>query len=188
MRKFLGPLVTFAVCSLFAEAPALASPDNQYESCALFGICVCIPHGPGVPSLPPLDPIKIIVNPMGYIDPTGIPTQGDFFEFVVRDPEAMIEVVGNPGQWPYLPVANGIISSRNSVVNGGSHMPEDILQKLKPWYDESLMRSVRWTSNWGPLNSTLQAAQMVFNGDTGAITVMNGIVFRNDALARDPVL
>jgi hypothetical protein len=135
------------------------------------------------------DPTKLIVNPMGYINTTGIPTQGDIFEFVIKNPDKTIELIQNPGQWPYLPVAAGIIASRNAVIAGGAKpIPQHVRQNLRRWYSDELINSVRWTSNWSPIQNSLQAAQMSFNSNTLAIAVINAVVFRNDTLANDYVL
>ena len=135
------------------------------------------------------DPLKLIVNPGGYINQSGIPTQGDIVEFVVREPDKVIELVQNPSNWPYMPVASGMISGRNAVVTGGGKpIPQHIVSFLRRWYSDDLLNSIRWTSNWGPLQQSLQAAQMSFNPRTHAITLINAIVFRNDSAANDPSL
>lgn len=135
------------------------------------------------------DPTKIVVNPAGYIDTTGIPKTGDFVEYVIKNPEKAIELITNPGDIPYMPVANAIISGRNAVIAGnGKPIPEDIKVFLRRWYPDDLIDSVRYTSNWGPLRSTLQAAQMTFNRKTGAIALINAVVFRDEELASSPAL
>lgn len=135
------------------------------------------------------DPVKIMVNPMSYINSTVIPTQGDVFEFVIKNPEGAIQLITNPGDWPYIPVATAIISGRNAVVGGGAQpIPDNIKKALRRWYSDELLNSVRWTSNWGLLNNTLQAAQMNFNGRTRAITLINAIVFRDDSRLSDIAL
>ena len=170
---------------LSISSTAWACPDDQYESC-FFGMCVCLPKGPPVPKAP--DPIKILVNPGSYINSAGIPTTGDFMEQVIKQPEAVIEMAQYPGNLFYAPVATGIVSSRNAIVARGRPIPEPVIVKLRPWYAEDLMRSVRWTSDYGGFLHSLQAAQMTFNPNTNAIALMNGVVFRNDGLAQDPVL
>jgi len=170
---------------------ALACPPDQYESCFL-GACVCLPkvggdvgrvaedvkHGVIEPVVN--DPVKLIVNPASFINTTGIPTPGDFMEFVIKNPDKGIELLQNPAQWPYLPVAQGMIAGRNAVIaNGGQPIPPHLLPFLRQWYSDDLLNSVRWTSNWGPVQHTFQAAQMTFNADTGAITLINAVVFRD---------
>ena len=155
-------------------------------------------HIPGEPKIPPpkellnrvkSDPTKLLINPTGYINTTGIPTQGDFMEFVIKEPDKAVQLIANPGQWPYVPVANAMISGRNAVVaGGGERMPSHIRAQLLRWYPADLLDSVRWTSNWGLVQSTLQAAQMRFNDSTNAITLMNAVVFRNPGAANDPAL
>jgi hypothetical protein len=179
--------VSLALC-LWA-APALACADNEYEQCTsdipALRVCACLPKVSN-PLPGPVDPLKIVVNPMSYINSAGIPMQGDFVEEVIRNPDRAIEIIGNPGQIPYLPVANGMISSRNAIVARGQPMPEDILVKMRRWYSEDLLRSIRWTVDYGPLMNFLQAAWLSFNSDTQAITVINGIVFRDANAASDP--
>lgn len=135
------------------------------------------------------DPTKVIVNPAGFINRSGIPTQGDFVEFVVREPDKVIELTQNPGNWPYVPVASAMVSGRNAVVTGGANrIPPQIASQLRRWYSDDLLNSIRWTTNWGPLQHTLQAAQMSFNPRTRAITLINAVVFRDDIAANDAVL
>ncbi|MBV0882140.1 DUF4157 domain-containing protein [Noviherbaspirillum sp. L7-7A] len=183
---------------LLAASSALACPDGQYEVCAI--VCVCVPNSGEVIKTPGKvggevvekikeDPVKFVVNPGGYINQSGIPTPGDFVEFIVKNPDKLIELVNNPGQWPYIPVAQGIISARNAVINGGgAPIPVHIKSFLQRWYPLDLINSVRWTSNWGPLNNSLQAAQMNFNSSTQAIALINAVVFRNAANSQDPAL
>jgi hypothetical protein len=129
------------------------------------------------------------VNPTSLINQTGIPTQGDVFEFVIKSPEKVIELLNNPGQWPYVPVASAIISARNAVVSGGGRpIPNDIKVKMRRWYADDLINSVRWTDNWNPLRNSLQAAQMGMNGNTQAIALINAVVFRDARGAQDAVL
>lgn len=181
-------LIALILCLL--PSVATACPDHQYNQCTsdipAFRVCACLDKIP--PPSTSLDPLKILINPMSYINPAGIPTQGDFMEQVVRDPQKAIELIGNPGQIPYLAVATGMISSRNAIVARGKPMPELILVSLRPWFAEDLMRSIRWTSDYGPLMNFFQAAQMNFNDDTQAITVLNGVVFRDAARADDRAL
>jgi hypothetical protein len=135
------------------------------------------------------DPVKLIVNPAGFINTTGIPTPGDFMEYVVKNPDKAIELVKNPGNVPYVPVATAIISARNAVVtNGGNRMPDDIKNFLKRWYPVDLLDSIRWTTNYNLVQNSLSAAQMSFNPDTRAITFINAIVFRGPGAANAPAL
>lgn len=155
-------------------------------------------HIPGEPTIPPpgeliervkSDPLKLIINPLGYINTTGIPTQGDFMEYVIKEPDKAIVLLTNPGQWPYTPVANAMISGRNAVIAGGGQpIPPNIKALLARWYPPDLLNSVRWTSNWSIVQNTLQAAQMTFNPNTNAITLINAVIFRNPASANDPAL
>ncbi len=141
-----------------------------------------------VPTIPQLaaDPIKTLVNPTSYINQTGIPTQGDVFEFVIKNPEAAIELTQNPGDWPYVPVATAMISARNSVVtHGGAPIPDNVKSFLRRWHSDELLNSIRWTTNWGPFQNTFQAAKMGFNEDTEGITVINAIIFRNPNVITD---
>jgi hypothetical protein len=135
------------------------------------------------------DPLKLIVNPTSFINTTGIPTPGDFMEYVVKNPDKAIELVQNPGNLPYVPVATAIISARNAVVtNGGQRIPDEIKVFLKRWYPVDLLESIRWTTNYNLVQNSLSAAQMGFNPDTQAITFINAIVFRSEESTRDPAL
>lgn len=176
-----------------------ACPSGYYNSCFL-GACVCLPNSGTVIRAPVEiprqiierareDPVKILVNPAGFINQSGVPTPGDFVEFVIKSPDKVVELIQNPGQWPYAPVAAAIISARNAVVTGGGRrIPPHVHVEMRRWYPDDLLNSVRWTTNWGPLRNTLQAAQMSFNPNTQAIALINAVVFRDDAVASDPVL
>jgi hypothetical protein len=130
------------------------------------------------------DPVKTVVNPGSYINSTGIPIPGDFMEYVIKNPDGAIELLQNPQQWIYTPVANAIIAGRNAAIQRGAYpIPENIKQGLRRWYPNDLIDSVRWTADWGPLENTLQAAQMQFNGRTQAITLINVVIFRSADLA-----
>jgi hypothetical protein len=183
MRKIMA-LLAVAMALAMPSAQALACPDTEYEQCFL-GACICLPKL-SVPKAP--DVFKIIINPVDYIDPTGIPQQGDFNEFVIKDPEAAIELATRPTQWPYLPVAYSIISGRNAIINGGNRIPDHVMQAMRPWFDYRLLLSVRWKADWDLLHNTLQTAQMYRDRDTRAIALINGVLFRNAAEANDLVL
>lgn len=185
-------IATFSVLT-FAASPAAACPDDQYNQCTsdipALRVCACVPKGPSLPSMPAqLDPIKLILNPGGYINSAGIPTTGDFVEEAFRNPDRVIQLIGNPGMLPYLPIATGMVSSRNAIVARGKRIPPEIRQQLLPWYSAELMDSVRYTSDYGPILNTFQAWQMHFGDDTAAVTVMNGIVFHDEVDTHDPVL
>jgi hypothetical protein len=185
--------------SIFCMSMSHACPDGQYSTCIVptpFGCAVtgCVPKAGGdiattienAKRAVTEDPVKIIVNPTALINTTGIPATGDVFEFVVKNPEKIIELAGQPANWPYVPVATAIISARNAVVNsGGKRIPHQIKQKMRRWYSDDLLNSVRWTTNWGPLMSTIQSAQMSFNSQTQAIALINAVIFRDDDAVND---
>ena len=189
-----------AICAmlLLVSPIAFACPDCQYEQC-VFGACVCLPTS-GCIIPPPFDPGKIIeklkvdpvgalINPMGVYNPTGIPLPGDVAEFAIKNPDQAIGLISDPGRALYLPVVTAIIAGRNAVINGGGQLvPENIKPFLRHWYSPELINSVRWSSQWSLVNNTLQAAQMNINSDTRAISLINAVVFRNDAAAHDPAL
>jgi Domain of unknown function (DUF4157) len=186
-----------ASAGMLAASSSYACPDGQYSLCVVpnpFGGCIqsiCVPVVPVPDPIKPVieDPVKLLVNPTAIINQTGIPTQGDVFEFVVKSPEKVIELVGNPGNWPYVPVASAMIAARNAVVTGGGQpIPAHIKVMMRRWYSDDLINSVRWTANWNPLRNSLQAAQMNMNGNTQAIALINAVVFRDARGAQDPVL
>lgn len=132
---------------------------------------------------------RLIVNPDGHVDSTGTPTVGDIFEFIDKNPEKAIELIQDSGQWPYLTVAAGIIASHDAVItNGGRPIPAHLRKTLRRWYPDDLLNAVRWTSIRGPIQNFLQDAQMNFDANTLAITVMDAVIFRNDDLADDGAL
>src|SRR4051794_5980704 len=97
--------VVVSVVWLLLYGQAFACAPNEYEQCTPFG-CLCLPKIGGdvgkaaeaaknavIPVVN--DPIKLIVNPLGFINTTGIPTPGDFMEFVIKNPDKTIELVQN---------------------------------------------------------------------------------------------
>lgn len=169
------------------------------------GACACLPKSGCIlkiippPVRPPdpgraaeemkKNPLGAIVNPLGVFNPTGIPQIGDVVEFAIKNPNQVIGMLQDPGRVIYTPVAAAMISGRNAVVaNGGQPIPDRIKFFLLRWHTPELLNSVRWTSNWGPLNNTFQGAQMYFNARTNAITLINAVVFRDEASANDPAL
>ncbi|MBI5592837.1 MAG: DUF4157 domain-containing protein [Deltaproteobacteria bacterium] len=135
------------------------------------------------------DPNGLIVNPDGNIDSVGNPTLGDIFEFIDKNPEKAMELIQDSGQWPYLTVAAGIIASHDAVIAGGGRpIPAHLRKTLRRWYPDDLLNAVRWTSIRGPIKKFLQDAQMKFDDNTLAITVMDAVIFRTDDLANDGAL
>lgn len=188
----------FAMCILIPAMSALACSDCEYEQCFL-GACACLPKSgcivphaidPGrITEKLKTDPIGAIVNPLGTYNTTGVPLQGDVIEFAIKNPDEMIDLVQNPGRLLYTPVASAMIASRNAAIaNGAEMIPEDLRPFLRRWYSDQLLNSIRWTSNWSALENTLQAAQMSFNRETQAITVLNAVIFRDDQVAQDPAI
>ena len=186
----------FLALPLFMCTRGLACSNGQYESC-LLDTCKCVSHGGAAVEKPVLiagknrsDPNSVIVNPDGQIDSSGNPTLGDVFEFIDRNPEKAMELLQDSGQWPYLTVAAGIIACHDAVIanGGGRPLPAHLRKTLRRWYPDALLDSVRWTSVRGPIKQLLQDAQMNFEGDTLAITVMNAVIFRNDDLADNGAL
>lgn len=196
-RRALGLGLSLVIFAGLAS-PSLGCPPCQYESCFL-GACACLPEtGCVIPA--PIDPGKLteklkhdpiggITNPTGPYNSTGIPLQGDVVEFAIKNPDQVIRLIQDPGLIPYSAVASAMVANRNAVVSGNpNRIPADLLPFLRRWYSDDLLSSVRWTSNWGPLQQTLLAAQLQFNPRTQAITVLNAVIFRNDQLARNPAL
>ncbi|MDO9111637.1 MAG: DUF4157 domain-containing protein [Desulfatirhabdiaceae bacterium] len=150
---------------------------------------VCCNGSEGVAENKRKDPNRLIVNPDGYLDSNGIPTLGDIFEFIDKNPDKAMELLQDSGQWPYLTVAAGIIASHDAVIAGGGRpIPAHLRKKLRRWYPDELLNAVRWTSIREPMQRFLQDAQMNFDADTLAITVINAVIFRNDDLANDGAL
>jgi hypothetical protein len=170
----------------------LACPDGQYEDC-FHGTCICVPYRGNTSGKPELiaekkrkDPNRLIVNPDGSVDSTGIPALGDIFEFIEKNPEKAMELIQDSGQWPYLTVAAGIIACHDAVMaNGGLPIPAHLRKTLRRWYPDDLLNAVRWTRIRGPIRRFLQDARMNFDADTLAITVIDAVIFRNDDLAND---
>lgn len=185
-------------------SPARACPECEYEACVL-GACACLPKSGCVlqnipdPFRPPdpgkltermkTDPVGAVVNPMGVYNPTGIPQTGDIVEFAIKNPDQVVGMLQDPGQLLYSPVVAAMISGRNAVIaNGGQPIPGHVKPFLLRWHTQELIDSVRWTSDWGPLVQTLQAAQMEFNARTNAITLINAVIFRDSTAAGDLAL
>ena len=199
--KIISRLLTKCLTVLALLSPVcsnlLACPEGQYEECFL-GTCSCVPSGGIAIKTPEVmviaeikrkDSSRLIVNPDGHIDSTGIPTLGDIFEFIDKNPEKAIELIQDTGQWPYLTVAAGIIASHDAVMAGGGRpIPAHLRKTLRRWYPDDILNTVRWTSIRGSIQQFLQDAEMNFDDNTLAITVMNAVIFRNDDLADDGAL
>ncbi len=188
-------ILTVLALLLPIYSTALACPDGQHEECFL-GTRSCVP-GSGNPlgqieriaDNKRKEPNKLIVKPDGNIDSTGIPTLGDIFEFIDKNPEEVTALIQDSGQWPYLTVAAGIIASHDAVVAiGGRPIPARLRKVLRRWYPDDLLNAVRWTSLRGPIKQLLKDARMNFDGDTLAITMIDVVIFRNDDLADDGAL
>jgi len=189
--------LTVLALFLLVCSNAMACPDGQYKECFL-GTCICEPIGGIAIKTPEVmviaeikrkDSSRLIVNPDGHIDSTGIPTLGDIFEFIDKNPEKANELIQDSGQWPYLTVAAGIIATHDAVINnGGRPIPAHLRKTLRRWYPDELLNSVRWTSIRGSVQHFLQDAQMNFDDNTLAITVISAVIFRNDDLANDGAL
>jgi len=195
LLRLMAKSLTVLALVLPVFSNVLACPDGQYEEC-FFGTCICVPSGGTAFGTHEVieekirkDPNRLIVNPDGRIDSTGIPTLGDIFEFIDKNPEKAIELIQDTGQWPYLTVATGIIASHDAVIaNGGRPIPAHLRKTLRRWYSNDLLNAVRWTSIRGPIRQFLKDAQMNFDDNTLAITVINAVIFRNDDLANDGAL
>jgi len=192
------------VCFMAALLPcATACPDGQYSTCIVpnpFGGCIqsaCVPKVGGsvgqateaAKRAVTVDPLRIVVNPTSFINTSGIPTQGDVMEFVIKNPDKVIELINQPNQWPYMPVAASMIAARNAVMNRSpQRIPEHLKVQLRTWYPDDLMNSVRWSADWNLVQNTLQTAQMNINPNTQAITLINAVVFRDASNAQDLAL
>lgn len=198
-----GVAIAMLGCMLLVPVPALACGECEYEFCTIG--CVCLPKSGCIlriipPQIRPpdpgrlterlkTDPIGAIVNPIGVYNPTGIPQTGDIVEFAIKNPDQLVRMAQDPRLVAYTPVAAAIISGRNAVIAKGGHpIPAKIKAFLSRWYSQELINSVRWTEDWGALSNTFQAAQMQFNDQTNAITLMNAVVFRETDAASDPAL
>lgn len=199
-RGLLSGLWALAVVIAATPAVSFGCPDGYYNTA--FG--VCLPNSGTVAKAPieipktigttvingvQNDPVRLLVNPLSYINKSGVPAPGDFVEFAIKNPDKVIDLVQNPGQWPYIPVAQATIAGHNAAVNAGAQpIPPDIRQFLLRWYPADLLAGVRWTSSWNAVQNSLQAAQMNIGGQTQAITLINAVVFRNSAAVSDKAL
>ncbi|MFH0997223.1 MAG: DUF4157 domain-containing protein [Pseudomonadota bacterium] len=153
------------------------------------GVAVKIPEVRVIAERKKKERNRLIVNPDGLVDSTGTPTLGDIFEFIDKNPEKAMELIQDSGQWPYLTVTAGIIASHDAVItNGGRPIPAHLRKTLRRWYPDDLLNAVRWTSIRGPIQKFLHDAQMNFDANTLAITVLNAVIFRSDDLANDGAL
>jgi len=113
-------------------------------------------------------------------NPMGLPTPQALAAEVFRNPDLLATLTQRPGDAVYVPIANAIIDGRNAALQSGGHrVPEKVKRALRGFYDESLLDSVRWSTDWNAVRNTLQTAQMFASPDTEAITLMNVIIFRN---------
>ena len=201
MSRLRSAVILLAVAVFMTNA--FACPDGQYSTCVVpnpFGGCIqsaCVPKVGGVVGQTAeaakravtVDPVRILVNPTSFINTSGIPTQGDVMEFVIKNPDKVIELINQPNQWPYMPVAASMISARNAVMNRSpQRIPESLKPFLRRWYPDDLLNSVRWSADWNLVQNTLQTAQMNINPNTQAITLINAVVFRDGANAQDVAL
>lgn len=132
---------------------------------------------------------RLFINPEGFIDARGIPTLNDVWAFVQEHPEKAVDLMQDSGQWSYLTAAVGIIACHDAVMaSGGRPIPQHLRKILRRWYADDLLNSVRWISVREPFRQMLNDARMGFMQDTLAVTVMNAVIFRNDALAGDGAL
>jgi hypothetical protein len=172
-----------------------ASTEVQGEE-SLSGMRICVPYcGNGLGKIELIAEKKgkeldrLIVNPDGNIDSIGIPTLGDLFDFIDRNPEKAMELIQDTRQWPYLTVAAGIIAIHDKVMaNGGRPIPAHLRKTLRRWYPDDLLNVVRWTSLREPIKRFLQDFPMNFDDNTLAVTVINAVIFRSDDLANDGAL
>jgi hypothetical protein len=197
ISRLLAKSLTVFALLLPLCSNVLARPDGQDKECCLRtfiyapigGVTIKTPEVMVIAENKRKESNKIIVNPEGQVDSTGTPTMGDIFEFIDKNPEKAMELIQDTGQWPYLTVAAGIIASHDAVIsNGGRPIPAHLRKTLRRWYPDVLLNAVRWTSIHGSIQRFLQDAQMNFDADTLAITVMNAVIFRNDDLANDGAL
>ena len=126
-----------------------------------------------------VDPIQLLANPGSYLDPTGVPNTATLLQEAIKNPDRVISLLQNPGDAPYELIASGMVAGRNAVlVKGGNRIPPDVREKLKGWYDDALLDSIRWSTEWNALQSTLQTVQFFGDRKTNAITLLNVVVFR----------
>lgn len=134
-------------------------------------------------------PNKIFMNPDGTLDCKGIPSLTDIFEFFANNPDQAMEMIQDPGQWPYLTVAAGMIACRDLVkAEGGRPVPDRFRRTLRRWYPDDLLNTVRWTTMQETMRQFLKDARMNFADDTLAVTVIDVVIFRDDKLAEDGAL
>jgi hypothetical protein len=129
------------------------------------------------------DPVGTALNPIKVID-EGIPTPLSYVEYIAKNPDEIIEVVKNPAAGAVgLPAAIAIADGRNAALkNGTKRMPLDVRVQLQPYFGESLLDSVRYTTDSKLYNGLLPGIAL-HQGGAGAITLVNVVVFKDAAKA-----
>jgi hypothetical protein len=131
------------------------------------------------------DPLGAILDPIKVIDES-IPSPMSYVEYVVKNPDEIIEVLKNPVAGVVgMPLAMAIADGRNSALrNGTKPIPQDVRSKLELYFDDKLLNSVRYSSNQGLFNGLLQG--IALHGSSAvAITLVNVVVFEDAARAYD---
>lgn len=134
------------------------------------------------------DPIGAVIDPMKFVSPKGIPTQASIMAFVIKHPGAAMTMLKHPGEIPFVPVANAIVSARNAALESGTNpIPPSVRERLRRWYVDDVLDMIRWNAHHDLLDGLVQQFALVVS-DYDAITLINVIVFRNEADANDIAL
>lgn len=133
------------------------------------------------------DPVGSAINPWKIIDDS-IPTPMSYVEYLVKNPEEIVETLKDPVSGVVgMPVAMAISDGRNAALRKGVlRMPEEIKAQLSIYYDKSLLNSVRYTVGKNIFDGVTQGIALSTAAD--AITLVNVVVFKNEAGSQDPAL
>lgn len=133
------------------------------------------------------DPVGSAINPWKVIDDS-IPTPMSYVEYLVKNPEEIVETLKDPISGVVgMPVAMAISDGRNAALKKGVfRIPEEIKARLSIYYDESLLNSVRYTVGNSIFDGVTQGIALSTTAD--AITLVNVIVFKNEGGSQDPAL
>jgi hypothetical protein len=125
------------------------------------------------------DPVGAALSPWTVLDDT-LPSPIELGRYLITNPEEIVEFAKNPvaGQIG-VPLATAIVSGRNAALRRGTEViPPHIREKLKPYYSERLLDSVRYVSDPGYFDGLAQVAALKIGG-AKAVALVNVIVFRN---------
>lgn len=131
------------------------------------------------------DPLGSALNPIKIIDES-IPSPLSFSEYIIKNPNEIVEILKNPAAGVVgAPLAMIIADSRNSALkNGTLPIPDDVREYLSPFFSDSLLNSVRYTSDPGYFNGIAQA--LTLKTTASAVTLVNVVAFKNKTGGSSP--